>query len=92
MDVFISWSGLRSKYVAECLAVWLKQVIQLVRPWISSENILAGARPRADLMLCALRSRDLKLLCAIRTDGALQARSSARRRLRPRDGAAARAI
>ena len=46
MDVFISWSGLRSKYVAECLAVWLKQVIQLVRPWISSENILASARPR----------------------------------------------
>jgi hypothetical protein len=44
MDVFISWSGERSKYVAECLHVWLKQVIQMVRPWMSSESILAGAR------------------------------------------------
>ena len=49
MDVFISWSGDRSKYVAECLAVWLKQVIQLVRPWMSSENILAGARWNAEI-------------------------------------------
>ncbi len=44
MDVFISWSGERSKYVAESLSVWLKRVIQVVRPWMSSEDILAGAR------------------------------------------------
>lgn len=49
MDVFISWSGDRSKYIAECLAVWLKQVVQLVRPWMSSENILAGARWNAEI-------------------------------------------
>lgn len=44
MDVFISWSGERSKYVARCLHVWLKQVIQMVKPWMSSEDILAGGR------------------------------------------------
>lgn len=49
IDVFISWSGDRSKYVAERLAVWVKQVIQLVRPWLSSENILAGARWNAEI-------------------------------------------
>jgi TIR domain-containing protein len=49
MDVFISWSGIRSKYVAGCLHVWLKQVIQTVRPWLSSEDILAGARWNAEI-------------------------------------------
>jgi hypothetical protein len=49
MDVFISWSGERSKYVAECLHVWLKQVIQMVKPWMSSADILAGARWNAEI-------------------------------------------
>jgi hypothetical protein len=49
MDVFISWSGERSKFVAQCLHTWLKQVIQMVRPWMSSENILAGARWNAEI-------------------------------------------
>ena len=49
MDVFISWSGDRSKYVAECLKTWLKRVIQMVSPWVSSENILAGARWNAEV-------------------------------------------
>jgi hypothetical protein len=44
MDVFISWSGDRAKYVAGCLHIWLKQVIQAIRPWLSSADILAGAR------------------------------------------------
>lgn len=43
MLVFISWSGERSKKVAEFLETWLKQVIQNVDPWISSD-ISKGAR------------------------------------------------
>ena len=42
MDVFISWSGDRSKFVAEQLKGWLKKVIQLINPWMSSADLLAG--------------------------------------------------
>ncbi|HEX8423443.1 MAG TPA: TIR domain-containing protein [Pyrinomonadaceae bacterium] len=37
MLVFISWSGLRSKAVAEALEDWLAQVIQAAEPWISQD-------------------------------------------------------
>ena len=43
MQVFISWSGVRSKEVAVAIADWLSQVIQAVDPWISSD-IDKGAR------------------------------------------------
>jgi len=35
MKVFISWSGEKSKAVAEYLKKWLEQVIQFAEPWIS---------------------------------------------------------
>jgi hypothetical protein len=44
MKVFISWSGVRSQAVAEALHDWLPQVMQAVRPWISSEEIRKGTR------------------------------------------------
>ena len=43
MIVFISWSGPLSKDVAELLASWLPEVIQEVKPWISSQNIEKGS-------------------------------------------------
>ena len=44
MKIFISWSGQRSKIVAEALWKWIPKVIQSVKPWISSEDIYAGNR------------------------------------------------
>ncbi|MFD5512852.1 hypothetical protein ACFWIB_34560 [Streptomyces sp. NPDC127051] len=43
--MFLSWSGPRSKAVAEFLGDWLPDVIQAVDPWISSRNIPQGGRP-----------------------------------------------
>jgi len=37
MNVFISWSGERSKAVAGFLRDWLKDVIQALDPWISAD-------------------------------------------------------
>lgn len=44
MDVFISWSGLRSRYVAAALHEWLKDLIQNLEPWMSQVSIDAGER------------------------------------------------
>jgi TIR domain len=44
MNVFISWSGVRSQAVAEALHDWLPQVMQTVRAWISSEDIRKGTQ------------------------------------------------
>jgi hypothetical protein len=43
-NVFISWSGPRSKWIAEFLHSQLPKIIQAARPWMSEENIDKGAR------------------------------------------------
>lgn len=43
MNVFLSWSGDRSKAVAELLDTWLQCVIQAVDPWMSSKDIDRGS-------------------------------------------------
>jgi len=44
MKVFISWSGGRSKALAQALHEWLPLVLQNIEPWVSDKDISAGDR------------------------------------------------
>lgn len=43
MDIFVSWSGERSKAVAELLVDWVQGVLQMTKPWISTRDIDKGS-------------------------------------------------
>lgn len=51
MDVFISWSGERSRAAAEALRGWLPKIINALKPWLSSADIDKGARWSSDVAL-----------------------------------------
>ncbi|MCY7584604.1 toll/interleukin-1 receptor domain-containing protein [Bacillus safensis] len=44
MKVFLSWSGNLSKDVATEFSTWIPQVLQFVKPFLSSEDIEKGSR------------------------------------------------
>lgn len=64
MKVFISWSGNRSKSVAEYLASWLPLLMQAVEPWVSTA-IDKGTRGNEEIAK-ALESTGVGLLCLTR--------------------------
>lgn len=65
MKVFISWSGSQSKSVALALRDWLPQVLQLVDPFVSSEDIDKGAKWNAEISQ-QLDQSDFGVVCVTR--------------------------
>jgi hypothetical protein len=48
-NIFISWSGERSKFIAEALKDWLPHVLQSARPWLSTRDIEKGTRSLSEM-------------------------------------------
>jgi len=62
MKIFISWSGIRSKAIANILRDWIPEVIQGAQPWMSSKDLNAGARWGEDLSR-QLNQTNIGIIC-----------------------------
>ena len=62
MKVFLSWSGDKSKFVAEALRGWLRKVIQAIDPWLSSEDVEKGSRWGSEIA-AKLNESDAGIIC-----------------------------
>ncbi|MDT5156014.1 MAG: hypothetical protein QOH51_371 [Acidobacteriota bacterium] len=62
MNVFLSWSGERSRRVAEVLRDWLPTVIQAIKPWMSGTDINKGGRWITELA-SQLEQTQIGLIC-----------------------------
>lgn len=65
MNVFISWSGSSSRGVALALKEWLPGVVQVVRPFMSAEDLEKGTR-WASKVAEELEQSDFGILCVTR--------------------------
>jgi hypothetical protein len=61
-NVFISWSGNRSKHVASALHDWLPIVLQAAKPWTSGTDIDKGSRGLTELAK-ALENIKVGIIC-----------------------------
>ena len=62
MKVFISWSGARSKKLAEAIRDWLPGVIQLVTPYFTPSDVEKGARWNSEIAK-ELSGSQIGILC-----------------------------
>ena len=67
MKVFLTWSGEKSKQVAEIMREWLPNVIQALEPWISSEDIEKGSQWSTDIA-SRLKESKAGIICVTETN------------------------
>jgi hypothetical protein len=65
MEVFLAWSGFRSKAVATALLDWLPVVLPAVEPWMSQTDVADG-RSRSQDIATKLLQADLGIFCVTR--------------------------
>lgn len=64
-NVFISWSGERSRIMAQSLRTWLPNVIQRVKPWVSTRDLWKGVLWDRELAVI-LEKINVGILCVTR--------------------------
>jgi len=62
MQIFISWSGEKSKQIGEAFRHWLPEVIQSVEPYFTPDDVAKGQRWAADIAQ-SLHSSQFGLFC-----------------------------
>lgn len=62
MQIFISWSGERSRLIGEAFRYWMPDVIQSVRPYFTPDDIAKGQRWSAEIAE-KLQSSQFGLFC-----------------------------
>ena len=62
MNIFLSWSGNRSRAVATLFREWLPNVIQALKPWLSTADIDQGTRWSAEIA-AHLQESSVGILC-----------------------------
>lgn len=62
MKVFLSWSGQKGRALAELLRDWIPEVLQVVQPWLSSEDIPLGEH-WASAIARRLEDADAGIIC-----------------------------
>lgn len=65
MKLFISWSGTRSRELAEALREWIPLVLHYVEPWLSEADITAGER-WAQSVAKELETSNFGIICVTR--------------------------
>lgn len=89
-NIFISWSGPRSKHMANALSEWLPAVLQSARPWFSTLSIDKGARALDEIAkaldsievgICCLTPENLNSAWILYEGGALSKRIGQKSRL-----------
>lgn len=62
MKVFVSWSGERSRELAQALHGWLPLVLHYVKPWLSDADVSAGDR-WATVVAKELETSNFGIIC-----------------------------